>query len=397
MNLFNRKKRYLSFQLSLAFLFPVFVFAQSINPTTHGKGLQFIAADSSFSTKLNVRAQSLFSSTYDLDEKTYSDNLQIRRARIKMEGFIYSPKIEYKFEFALSNSDTGRPLAENNNTSNIVLDAIVNWNFAKGFNLIFGQTKLPGNRERVVSSQRLQLVDRSLLNSRYNIDRDFGVQLHHESQSGDVVIKEMLSISSGEGRNMTSDNEGGYDYTGRVEVLPFGEFQSGGDYFGGDLKREVTPKLSLGLTYDFNDRASRQGGQLGSFFDQQRDLKTIFADVMLKYKGFSTMAEYANKKTNGSPVVEVDPSGDVTKAFFTGTGFNIQAGYLFKNNVELAGRFTQINPEAVTQRDKNTQYTLGISKYISGHTLKVQSDISLLQENSDAHELMYRFQVEIGF
>ena len=246
MKLFNKEKRYLPFQLSLVFWFPIFVFAQSANPTTHGKGLQFIAADSSFLTKLNVRAQSLFSSTYNLDEESYSDNLQIRRARIKMEGFIYSPKIEYKFEFALSNSDTGRPLAENNNTSNIVLDAIVNWNFAKGFNLIFGQTKLPGNRERVISSQRLQLVDRSLLNSRYNIDRDFGVQLHHESQSGDIVFKKILSVSSGEGRNMTSDNKGGYDYTGRVEVLPFGEFQSSGDYFGGDLKRELTPKLSLG-------------------------------------------------------------------------------------------------------------------------------------------------------
>jgi len=397
MKLFNKEKRYLPFQLSLVFLFPIFVFAQSANPTTHGKGLQFIAADSSFSTKLNVRAQSLFSSTYNLDEESYSDNLQIRRARIKMEGFIYSPKIEYKFEFALSNSDTGRPLAENNNTSNIVLDAIVNWNFAKGFNLIFGQTKLPGNRERVISSQRLQLVDRSLLNSRYNIDRDFGVQLHHESQSGDVVFKKILSVSSGEGRNMTSDNKGGYDYTGRVEVLPFGEFQSSGDYFGGDLKRELTPKLSLGLTYDFNDRASRQGGQLGSFFDEQRDLKTIFADAMFKYKGFSAMAEYANKKSNGSPVVETDIDGKVSKAFFTGTGFNVQAGYLFKNNVELAGRFTQINPETITQRDDNTQYTFGVSKYISGHTLKVQSDISLLQENSDAHELMYRFQVEIGF
>ena len=344
-----------------------------------------------------MRAQNLYSGTYNLDEKSYSDNLQIRRARIKMEGFIYNPKIEYKFEFALSNSDTGKPLSENNSTSNIVLDAFVDWNFAKGFNLKFGQAKLPGNRERVVSSQRLQFVDRSLLNSRYNLDRDLGVQLEHESELGKVAFRKILSISTGEGRNITSDNKGGYDYTGRVEVLPFGEFQSGGDYFGGDLKRETSPKLSLGLTYDFNDRASRQGGQLGSFFTEQRDLKTIFADAMFKYKGFSAMAEYADKRSNGSPVVETDIDGKVSKAFFTGTGFNVQAGYLFKNNVELAGRFTQVNPEAITQRDENTQYTLGISKYISGHTLKVQSDVSLLEKNSDAHELIYRFQVEIGF
>ena len=38
------------------------------------------------------------------------------------------------------------------------------WNFYKNFELWFGQAKLPGNRERVVSSGNLQLVDRSILN-----------------------------------------------------------------------------------------------------------------------------------------------------------------------------------------------------------------------------------------
>ena len=53
------------------------------------------------------------------------------------------------------------------------------WNFHENFELWVGQTKLPGNRERVISSANLQQVDRSLLNSRFNIDRDFGFQLRH--------------------------------------------------------------------------------------------------------------------------------------------------------------------------------------------------------------------------
>ena len=109
------------------------------------------------------------------------------------------------------------------------------------------------------------------------------------------------------------------------------------------------------------------------------------------------MAEYADRTSSGSAVIARDVNGKVTSSFFTGTGFNIQAGYLFKNKVELAGRFTTVNPEADTQRKKNNQYTLGLSKYLAGHTVKVQSDISMLQEESNFNELLYRFQVEIGF
>ena len=37
------------------------------------------------------------------------------------------------------------------------------WNFYENFELWAGQTKLPGNIERVISSGNLQQVDRSLI------------------------------------------------------------------------------------------------------------------------------------------------------------------------------------------------------------------------------------------
>jgi phosphate-selective porin OprO and OprP len=397
----GRKKRYalLAGCLLLIPFLSTKVQGQTINTTKGGKGLQFMAADSSFAVKINARIQSLFVvGGQNLDQETYNDEFQIRRTRLKFEGYAFNPKLEYKLELGLSNSDIGGGLQPaNNNTANVILDALVRWNISDNFSLWFGQTKLPGNRERVVSSQKLQFVDRSLLNSRYNIDRDAGVQLHHQFEAGKVVFREIASVSMGEGRNITVENTGGHDYTGRVEVLPFGEFTSEGDYVGSDISREPTPKLAIGVTYDYNDNASRERGQLGNFFSQQRDLKTVFADAMFKFKGFSAMAEYANKKTSGSPVVESDKTGKVTKAFFTGSAFNIQGGYLFRNNFEIAGRYTNVNPEAITQRKENNQYTFGVSKYLMGHTVKVQSDVSLLNEHTEANDLMYRFQVEIGF
>lgn len=378
------------------------VLAQDKTLNKFGKGIQIVAADSSFSMKFSTRIQTLFVAEAGLtDSVNWNDigtSTQIRRARLKFDGFAYSKKVQYKIELGLTNSDIGNPVAQGSNASNIMLDAIVDWNFYKNFSLVAGQTKLPGNRERVISSQALQFVDRSLLNSQFNIDRDLGVHLKHQFKIGSFVIKEVVAITQGEGRNITKGNEGGYDYTGRIEFLPFGEFSGKGDYVSADISREEKPKLALGFTYDNNDRASKQKGQLGSYMAEKRTLQTVFADLMFKYRGFSVMGEYCNKQSVRTPVVSYDSNGDPDKSFYTGAGYNFQMGYLFKNKWEVAGRYTLIEPEKITGNAKETQYTLGLSKYIVGHNLKFQSDISLFEEEgNDVPELMFRMQVELAF
>lgn len=57
------------------------------------------------------------------------------------------------------------------------------------------------------------------------------------------VIKEAVAISQGEGRNVTSGNLGGYQFTGRLDILPFGDFA---DFKGGDLKRKPCQNSPLG-------------------------------------------------------------------------------------------------------------------------------------------------------
>lgn len=367
--------------------------AQDKTSNRFGKGIRVIAADSSFSMKFGVRMQSLYDGQLNLRTDEYEDGFQIRRFRLKFDGFVYNPKLEYKIELAIANSDiNGGAIPESGNTSNIVLDAFVNWNFYRNWSLIFGQKKLPGNRERVISSQVLQFVDRSNLNSRFNIDRDLGIHLVYGSEKANLIG----ALTMGEGRNMIIDNIGGYDYTVRGEYLPFGQFANGGDYFGADLAREPKPKLSLALTYDFNNGASRKGGQLGEFFPTTTDLSSVFADAYFKYRGFSSMIEYVNKEAPDGPLV-FNTDGTVMDAFYTGEGINLQAGYLFKNNLEVAGRYTYVSPEAITGRNPNTQYTVGLSRYFVGHNLKIQTDVSFIEEENKDDILMYRLQMEVAF
>ena len=88
----------------------------------------------------------------------------------------------------------------NNNSPRYILDAVLMWNFYENFELWVGQTKLPGNIERVISSGNLSLIDRSILNSRFNIDRDVGFQIRHLTRIGKTFItREKFSFSQGEG------------------------------------------------------------------------------------------------------------------------------------------------------------------------------------------------------
>jgi hypothetical protein len=379
---------------------------QESNAPKFGKGLfNLTGKDNSWSMKIGARVQFLGTSTWDSQDNGVSNiktSMLVRRARLKFSGFVYSPKLQYKLELGLSNKDIGGASVYTNNAPRYILDAVVKWNFHENFVLWVGQTKLPGNRERVISSANMQLVDRSLLNKRFNIDRDMGVQLrHHFNISDDFIVKEAFSIAQGEGRNVTTGNLGGFQYTARVELLPFGNFTGKGDYIGGDLKREENLKWAFAASYDLNNNAVKNRSNQGSYMTNdtgfyQTNISTLFVDTMLKYKGFSFMGEYALRNAADALAKNSDNSltGDKVQ---TGNSLNLMSGYLFKNNWELTGRFTNVNYDEFLHKGAENQYTFGVSKYIAGHKLKVQSDISYLDIVSGTNQLMYRLQVDIHF
>ncbi|MBT5977816.1 MAG: hypothetical protein HOG66_09290, partial [Flavobacteriales bacterium] len=185
--------------------------AQKLEYEKWGKGINFATGDGLSTIKMSARIQNLFIYNQVLTPSGSSPTVQgmTRRARLKFDGQAFSPRIKYKIELGLSNRDTKYSDDANlvGGNARIILDAVVKYEVAKGTQLWFGQTKLPGNRERVVSSQKLQFVDRSNVNSKFNIDRDFGFQLRHKLKLGEAVLLLKESVSLGEGRNViVTDN-----------------------------------------------------------------------------------------------------------------------------------------------------------------------------------------------
>ena len=386
------------------FLFSLTIFSQNEVEQAFGNGIvNVVAKDSSFSVKFGARMQTQYAFEWEQNEnddyKTSNSDFLIRRARLKFDGFALSPKLEYKIEIGLSNRDIAGGNEYTGNTPRYLYDAVVKWNAYKNIELWAGQTKLPGNRERVVSSGDLQLVDRSLLNSRFNIDRDIGIQLRNTNQLGnEFLIRQLFALSQGEGRNVTSGNFGGKQYTARVEFLPFGEFE---DYEEADLQEYESPKLAVGVTYDLNEDAVKTRSNMGEYMQvdenfHETDIETIFADAMLKYRGFSMLSEYAFRDADQEIARDENgiPTGDFVN---TGNAFTIQTGYLFGNNFEAVTRYTSVDEDNSASLFRDTsQYTLGLSKYLAGHKLKIQTDFSV----TDRHELLpnqlqYRIQVDV--
>ena len=393
-----------SIKISLFFFLISFtIHSQAYKEKGFGKGMvNYIAKDSSWSVKFAPRIQILSSTNWKYEDNefdTANTNFLIRRARLKFSGFVLSSKLKYKVELGLSNRDIAGASIYTGNAPRIILDAVVKWNFYKNFVLWAGQTKLPGNRERVISSANLQLVDRSLLNSSFNIDRDLGIQLrHHINITDKFIVREIISISQGEGRNVVTGNIGGYQYTGRIEFLPFGKFKNKGDYIGSSLERESRPKLAVGISYDFNNNAVRNKSNRGSYMVNdigffETNINTLFVDAILKHKGFSFMAEYSNRNAE-DPIAKNSGGTETGIVVPEGYGINLQAGYLFSKNWEITGRFSTIG---MKENDVSNQYTLGISKYIIGQKLKIQSDISYLTIADITNELLFRLQLEVHF
>jgi phosphate-selective porin OprO and OprP len=366
---------------------------------SYGKGLGITSPDSLFMLNIRFRMQNRLA--FVTESGTNLDIAQVearvRRLRLRFDGFIYTPRLTYLIQLAFSRSDMD---FDDTGVPNIIRDAMIIYAITNNFSIGVGQTKLPGNRQRVNSSGDLQFADRSIVNATFNIDRDFGLQLYYNNNFQWLHYVLRGAISSGDGRNITSSDRG-LAYTGRIEILPFGRFTNGGDYFEGDLARETSPKVSIGLTYSSNQNAIRTGGQLGRYLYDSRDIITNMADFLIKYNGWAFASEFLHREATDP--ITVNDQGD-QRYVYAGHGMNFQGSYLFKSNYELALRYSYVKPDPVIQmlEERTRQYTFGTSKYIRGHRLKLQADVTyeentwLQGEASDHDNWQVRLQIEAG-
>lgn len=336
---------------------------------------------------------------YRGDNEEVDVNFALKYLRLGLEGSIFNTKLKYKTQIGLSPYDF---IKDESGVSTILKDAYIAYEPTERWRFLMGQAKLPGSRQQQTSSAQLQMTDRTINHSYLAIGRDIGFQIHQLNEFKERFSYNFkLAFSQGEGFRQYKKNRSGLAYTGRFELFPMGVFKDKGAYFEGDILREQTPKLMISGTYQFNHRAQLSKGHKGAVLFQYRDLHSLFGDVVLKYKGFAFMAGYMVRHTD-NPITTSFSMFDY-RYVHVGQGLDFQMSYVTKKQYDIVIRYSYLRVDKLIHeyQPNRSQYAVGLTKYIWGHQLKLQTEVGCEEyyyfNNTRRNNFYARFQVEFGF
>lgn len=400
-------------QILFISIYSTFVAAQgkSVKMDTYsfGEGINITAKDG-HKLKINSYIQPTFETKlYTAGDESAQNRFRMRRARVRLDGETANKKFSYRFQFDL----TGNGEFEEQN-GQYLNDAVVSYNFIKNWSLSFGQrATYTDNRELLMLSNTLQLVDRSRVTSAFASIREFGFFLDGRLKTGQTsYLKPYVVVTNGDGGNVFNKDFGGLKVGGRLDFLPFGLFTNMGQFRQGDIVRELTPKLVVGGNFSQNfGMSSRRGRESGAIL-YLNDLNEVVlpnftkfgADFLFKYKGFSMLGEFVKTaasvpdeitqriRENGT-IATTFPVGDgdnvenyVKGRMMLGEGYNIQMGYIFKSGFSIDARYTHLRADEHSFLNNQTFYsrpnyfTLGFSKYLDrNYGAKIQTDFTFVQ------------------
>lgn len=226
--------------------------------------------------------------------------------------------------------------------------------------------------------------------------RELGIYAEYRVPSQSVGLDMGVAVTSGDGRNSFGSSSidsdcGGLKYGGRATVYPLGYFKRGNELVFHDFVREEHPRLAIGVAFSYNDGASHAKGEGHGDFtmydaDGQSawpDYRRLAADIMLKWQGFTLLADWQNTtathlddlSTAASTSTRLVPE-QIADYLALGNGVDVQAGYLFKSLWAIDAGWSWINPEFREHENsalsKQVSIDLGLSKYFCNNAIKVQ-------------------------
>ena len=291
--------------------------------------------------------------------------------------------------------------------SNPLLEAWIGYHPSKSINVYFGQkNSFLNNREMIFNEDILQFTDRSLLSQNHtnSYGQEFGLFI--ETTFGEeFILSPKFAVTSGDGRNSFGEDSrdsdlGGVKFGARLDLYPFGNFTKGNEG-SVDLVGEQKLIMELGFAYSKNIGTShRTGNGHGDimFYDADGnnnlpDYEKIFIDLLLKYKGFSFLAEYADAAASGLNQTYTDTFNllipqQISEYLVLGSSYNFQLGYIFQNDIGIDFRYEFSTPEFTNEINNSYEnsilqdfenMSLGISKYFDNNNLKIQVGVSSIK------------------
>lgn len=297
---------------------------------------------------MSVRPRAQFRYTTDGEEHDF----RIRRARLTFGGHMFGKENSFKLELGLSPNDLGS--SEKGLSKTPIYDFYADFRHFKYARIMVGQYKIPFSRQRVISSGNLQLVDRSIANDEFNLDRQNGVTLYTKQDN----YRYYVGFYTGTGRDSGAFELSEAIAIARFEFLPLGKCDDYKEGVSGDAEMCV----SIGAGY------------------ANRNLDTHIgtADYVIKVFDTSLFSDlYARHDDSGFS-----------------HGGSVQVGHQLPFlPFELAGRYGWVVPVDGKVR---REYGVGASYYLHRHSIKLQSDFFRLDDGIKADD-RFRVQLQTAF
>ena len=340
-----------------------------------GKGLTIKVGDA-FSTNIRARIQprwQLHAAPEVMGDRTFDQLVNINTARLWLSGNVHDPRLTYMLQLAFGSRDY------RDGAVSPIFDAFIDYKAHRELSVKGGQFFVPFDRLRTVREFALQMPERPRPVGEFTIDRDVGVTLYsdHAFLGEKSPLAWRVGVFGGGGTNLSTGKEPGVLLVARVDARPLGEIDDDSE---GDLARRCEPRLALGAGIATNRNTNRLRSTTGkTFTGGTTDYVHLALDATFKWRGFAAQLEYLKKTSSRENIPSLaDPA--VLEWTRAGSGFVVQASYVFDPPVEVVGRFTRMyapggtDPALISEvRSLGQELAGGINYYLDGHQLKVQA------------------------
>ena len=361
------------------------------------KGFFLRSDDEKYSLVLTGRVQPFYNLTRsatpnaadpDDDIVDYRNQVEVRRARLVLEGNLHGKALTYKFQ-----TDFGKGAVT-------VKDVHFDVALAKDVWLRFGQWKRPFSREQINSSGRLEATDRAITDRAFGAGRDVGIALRNNyEKSPDFEWTVGVFNGTGEAPKLA----------GAVTVDPATGSGTLGTTTNTNVPAKFKPAVIGRVGINRNglkgySEADLEGGPLrfgvaasvwleGDFDDDKKSNHKVEVDYIIKAQGLSTTGGlYAMTDQDGDSVLDAETSL---------VGFHVQAGYMLDKHWQPVARFAWVNDprqKAKTARDQQ-EITVAANYYGTGHDAKYQAGFRLIKsgEASFADVILFELGANVGW
>jgi hypothetical protein len=354
---------------------PLFAQASTRDPLVPPprSGFSLESKDRDFGMTVGARVQARYV-LQDLQHHP-AHTFQIRRARVQLKGHAFGDDNRLYIQLGFSPADmTGGLLSDDGSPRRVPLrDARIEFHQTPWAQVWIGQMKVPYSRERIVSDAHLDLMERSVLNDEFNLDRDVGLQVRADDLAGRVGYA--VGVFSGQGRNVYTASALAGLFVSRLQLRWFGRLD---EKTQGDLQRTARPAAGMGLAYVYQPRAPGDRGVHGSRPTDggTTDIESATTDFVFKWRGWALEAAVMARRG----VRRAAEDQPILEAARNGWGWLTQLGWLVpRTRLEMVSRYATVAPFSTQAQPSSLtsvhEIHAGLNYYLGGHDLKIQVDV----------------------